>query len=131
MPMSHSWETVNDTLMVEYKWKKEKWNLIRVNTEVGLSAIEAGSEEEFITEHFWGYTRIGVDKTSEYQVEHPRWEVYQTKDYLIDVDFEDIYGNDFAFLKAQKTISVFLAEGSEIVFKEGQHINRNLSRSNK
>jgi hypothetical protein len=31
-----------------------------------------GSEEEFITEHYWGYTRQRDGGTIEYRVEHPR-----------------------------------------------------------
>jgi uncharacterized protein YqjF (DUF2071 family) len=122
MPMSHSWETDKGNLMVEYKWKKKDWNQIRVNAETESTGIEAGSEEEFITEHFWGYTKIKEKKTSEYGVEHPRWNVYPVKNYSIDVDFLDIYGTDFAFLKTEIPRSVFLAEGSAIQVKEGRAI---------
>jgi uncharacterized protein len=122
MPMKHSFEITDGNLMVEYKWKKKEWNMIRVNAETKPKEITIGSEEEFITEHFWGYTMIKENNTSEYGVEHPRWDVYPVKDYLIDVDFEDIYGNDFAFLKSQKPKSVFLAEGSVIKVKEGRGI---------
>jgi hypothetical protein len=54
--------------------------------------IKDESEEEFITEHYWGYTKLSETSTSEYGVEHPRWEVYETSDYSIDVDFDDVYG---------------------------------------
>ncbi len=122
MRMNHSWETTNDTLSVEYKWKKKNWNSIKVTTNKETFKIEAGSEEEFITEHYWGYTRINNKKTSEYGVEHPQWEVYNTEHYSIDVDFADIYGSHFGFLKNEKPISVFLAEGSEVKVKEARHI---------
>jgi len=55
-------------------------------------------------------------------VEHPKWEVYKTKDYLIDVDFGNIYGPEFSFLTSQKPDSVILAEGSEIRVKDGRQI---------
>jgi hypothetical protein len=61
-------------------------------------------------------------RTSEYGVEHPRWDVYQTKDYTIDVDFNLLYGHDFAFLKDMKPVSVFLAEGSDIKVMDGKII---------
>jgi uncharacterized protein len=35
-----------------------------------------GSQEEFITEHYWGYTACG-ERTSEYRVEHPRWKIWR------------------------------------------------------
>lgn len=122
MPMSHSWQTSDDNLTVEYKWKKSKWNLISVVANREAGKIDDGSEEEFITEHYWGYTRIADKRTSEYGVEHPRWDVYRTVDYAIDVDFGDIYGQAFGFLKTETPKSVFLAEGSKIQVKEGRYV---------
>lgn len=121
MPMAHSWKTDGGTLQVNYQWKKNNWNSLTVLTSDLPVRIEAGSEEEFITEHYWGYTKI-KGKTSEYGVEHPKWEVYKTKDYSIDVDFTDVYGKAFGFLKSEKPHSVFLAEGSEIKVKSGRLI---------
>ena len=120
MPMSSTRVATDDGLTVEYKWKKNKWYSLSVNTDNTAVDIVHGSEEEFITEHYWGYTRIRQEKTSEYGVEHPRWEVYPTKDYSIDVDFADVYGRNFEFLRSQKPQSVILAEGSEICVKGGR-----------
>jgi uncharacterized protein YqjF (DUF2071 family) len=122
MPMRHSWDISEDTLTVEYKWKKKQWNSLKVTGGKDARPIESGSEEEFITEHYWGYTKVTNSKTSEYEVEHPRWGVYPTRDYLINVDFGDIYGEDFSFFKTEMPKSVFLAEGSEIKVKEGRQI---------
>lgn len=120
MPMSHSWNTSKNSLTVEYKWKKNRWNSLKLITDNQPSEILSGSEEEFITEHYWGYTKVSEQKTSEYGVEHPRWHVYPTKEYSIDVDFQDVYGEDFAFLSTEKPVSAFLAEGSEIKVKSGK-----------
>lgn len=122
MPMSHSWTSIGDNLTVEYKWKKERWNSLKVIADTTSSPIPNNSEEEFITEHYWGYTRVSKKKTAEYGVEHPKWEVYRIKDFSIDVDFANVYGHDFGFLKLEKPKSVFLAEGSEIKVKEGKYI---------
>lgn len=121
MPMTHAWEVRGNLLHVEYQWKKRRWNAFRVVTDLNPQDIRVDSEEEFITEHYWGYTKVG-ENTSEYGVEHPRWQVYPTREYSIDVDFGTIYGEEFAFLKNEKPKSVFLAEGSEIVVKEGRRI---------
>lgn len=121
MPMSHAWINSDDSLRVEYKWKKKTWNSFAVKTSATANAITAGSEEEFITEHYWGYTQV-ENKTSEYGVAHPRWDVYQTKEYSINVDFGDVYGKSFQFLASEKPVSIFLAEGSEIKVKAGRVI---------
>lgn len=122
LPMSHSWTVSDDSLTVEYKWKKGRWNALKTVSDKDPGLILEGSEEEFITEHYWGYTRISKEKTSEYEVGHPKWKVYRTKDYLVDVDFGDLYGHDFRFLNSEKPESVFLAEGSEIEVMEGKEI---------
>jgi uncharacterized protein len=119
MPMRHVWEITNESINIKYQWRKKGWNSISISTEKTPIKIEKGSEEEFITEHYWGYTKITENKTSEYHVEHPIWNVYKTKDYHIDVDFEAVYGAAFNFLKAEKPKSVFLAEGSEIKVMTG------------
>lgn len=114
MPMLHNWEEVNDKLNVAYQWKKSKWNRFQVTASPGLAEIAVGSEEEFITEHYWGYTKVDRSKTLEYRVEHPRWQVHPMIEYAIDVDFGEVYGNQFSFLKTEKPTSIFLAQGSEI-----------------
>ena len=121
MPMRHTWEH-NNLLDVEYAWKKNGWNTFRVSADKIATPIDAGSEAEFITEHYWGYTKLGAEKTAEYGVEHPRWDAYKVNDYQIDVDFAGVYGSEFGFLKNEKPKSVFLAEGSEILVKVGRKI---------
>ncbi len=122
MPMMHRWETTDSNLTVEYRWKLKEWNSLEVKCASEAIAIAAGSEEEFITEHYWGYTKIGEQRTSEYGVEHPRWDVYPVQDYAIHVGFGNVYGNQFEFLKNETPASVFLAEGSEIIVREGMKI---------
>jgi len=122
MPMRHSWAESHESLTVEYQWKKNNWNSFKVVTEKTSVPIQPGSEEEFITEHYWGYTKISDTVTSEYGVEHPRWEVYPAKEYLIDVNFGDLYGEAFSFLDREVPKSVFLAEGSAISVRDGRKI---------
>lgn len=121
LPMNHVWIEQEHQLEVDYLWKSnKKWNKFSVTTSSKAQQILIGSEEEFITEHYWGYTKIGANRTSEYGVEHPRWEAYPIKDYSIDVDFGINYGREFAFLSNTKPNSVILAEGSEIRVMKGK-----------
>ena len=120
--MDHKWEETKDFFQAEYSWKTSEWNSFSITARPEQTEIIQGSEEEFISEHYWGYTKLGDQKTSEYGVEHPKWQVYETIDYQINVDFEDNYGSRFAFLKNTKPESVFLAEGSDIVVRDGGKI---------
>jgi uncharacterized protein len=122
MPMDHLWSTSKETLSVQYRWKKGRWNSLKVLADFTPRELTENSEEEFITEHFWGYTRISSSQVAEYGVEHPRWKVYPVRDHWIDVDFAKVYGDNFGFLQAEKPVSVFLAEGSEIVVRSGRKI---------
>ena len=122
MPMRHVWDSQKGELRVEHHWKKGTWHSIGVTTSSQSSPIVPGSEEEFITDHYWGYTKVKEHKTSEYRVEHVAWEVYRTVEYSVDVDFGKVYGAEFGFLNDQKPLSVFLAEGSEIFVHRGKLI---------
>jgi len=120
LSMKHIWIEQEHQIEVDYLWKNKTWNKFSIKAESKSNKIEIGSEEEFITEHYWGYTKIGNNKTSEYGVEHPRWEVYPVSDYTIDVDFGANYGSDFSFLNNAHPDSVMLAEGSEISVMKGK-----------
>lgn len=101
-----------------YQWKNDKeWNTIEIETKKDLSKIEIDSEAEFITEHYFGYTKIDEETTFEYEVTHPRWEQFEVVNHRIDIDFEKNYGSDFGFLQTQKPTSIFLAQGSKITVK--------------
>lgn len=122
LPMKHYWREEHKALIVEYSWKSKIWNRFTITASSKSEIIKVDSIEEFITEHYWGYTKIGPNLTSEYGVEHPRWETYPVKEYTIDVDFERNYGKDFAFLNQQAPNSVMLAEGSSIFVLKGKKL---------
>jgi uncharacterized protein YqjF (DUF2071 family) len=118
----HSWEKYEDHQKISYQWKKKDWYELSVLADLNPKKLINGSEEEFITEHYFGYTKAGKDNSLEYDVEHPRWDIYDVKEFIIKTDFEDLYGSDFAFLNEAKPNSVFLAEGSEVLIRDGKKI---------
>lgn len=123
LPMGHTIKEHGDELEVEYRWRyNQKINLVRCKAEKKLNPMAQNSLEEFITEHYWGYTKLSLTETSEYAVEHPRWETYTVTDFQVDIDFEGLYGPGFATLKDQKPHSVLLTEGSEILVRGGDRI---------
>ena len=115
MPMKHRFSETEQELSVEYQWKyNDIWQSFGVKSALGLLEIEAGTEAEFITEHYWGYARYTDTVTNEYEVRHPRWMEYQVNSFNIVVDFELNYGKNFKFLNEKSPASVMLIEGSEI-----------------
>ena len=100
-------------------WYKSRWNSISLKAAGRSVALQEGSQEEFITEHFWGYAKAGANRTNEYQVAHPRWAIYPVVECLVDCDFGRLYGPAFANLGERRPQSAFLAEGSAIeVYKK-------------
>lgn len=122
LPTQHQWKVEQDELAVSYSWKNKNWNKLSVVASAQPQAMAVGSEEEFITEHYWGYTKLKAQVTSEYGVEHPRWEVYPVKSHQIEVDFGVNYGAEFAFLSNAEPNSVILAEGSPIRVLKGRKL---------
>lgn len=114
-PMKHSWRVLDDKKIINYSWKnKGKWQSFTVESKLEGIELKPESEEEFITEHYWGYTRVNEHKTFEYEVIHPKWKIYDIINYNISVDFGLIYGDRFRDLNHATPKSVILAEGSEI-----------------
>ncbi|MDQ7947586.1 MAG: DUF2071 domain-containing protein [Pedobacter sp.] len=121
--MKHVWDLASDKIKISYSWKNRGWQEISVVADGHSMPILEGSEEEFITEHYWGYTKLKPHLTSEYGVQHPRWETYAIASYQVNVDFEATYGHDFNFLNNSSPDSVMLAEGSPIKVMKGRKID--------
>lgn len=115
--MSHKWLTTKNSKRFEYNWKiKDKIQNIKVETEINPSPIVINSEAEFITEHYFGYTKKD-NTTYEYEVVHPSWEQLKVRDFNIEVDFELNYGSPFKILNEINPESVLLAIGSKVSVK--------------
>ncbi|HEY6901671.1 MAG TPA: DUF2071 domain-containing protein [Puia sp.] len=115
LPMRYEESREDSTLTAAYRWKyKGRWNGLSVVADSRPRPLETGSQEEFITEHFWGYANAGAGRTAEYQVAHPRWDIYTVKESRIACDFGKLYGPAFTGLEGRTPQSVFLAEGSAI-----------------
>jgi uncharacterized protein YqjF (DUF2071 family) len=108
---------------VAYSWRKGACdNTVSVLRGANIGIPQAGSHGEFIIEHYWGYTKRDRD-TDEYKVEHPPWDLSETSDSRIDVDFSGTYGKEFGFLTSESPYSVLLAKGSTIAVYKGKRIS--------
>jgi len=84
--------------------------------------LTPGSEAEFITEHYWGYTRQRDGSTLEYQVEHPAWRVWSTSDSWFTGPAADLYGPEFATVLEAPPCSAFVAAGSAVTVHQGRKL---------
>lgn len=122
MQMKNLIHQKDDELLIRYSWKDKNWHSIQIIAENAPRPMEANSEFEFITEHYFGFTKKG-NTTSEYEVCHPKWDCYTIKDHQLDIDFQKNYGNNFECLNHRNPISVMLAEGSEVQVKTKKYIS--------
>lgn len=114
MPMRHHLAGGADSLTVEYQWRREgRWETLGISAAGESFETATDSHEEFITEHYWGYTKRAVG-TSEYQVEHPRWRVRSAQSWSFDADVKSLYGAAFVETLRAEPVSAFIAEGSAI-----------------
>lgn len=128
-PMSHAIERTNEELSCRYSW-------LRNGREETVSAwatgapklVTPGSLEEFITEHYWGYTaRRG--ECAQYQVEHPPWRVWSATHSRFEADVASLYGLEFVAPLSVPPASAFIAEGSPVIVRRGSRLESTLLRS--
>lgn len=120
LPMKREFVQNENNFEVKYNFGSQNFLYAKAGNE--KVALRKNSEEEFITEHFWGYTKCGAEKTSEYRVEHKRWDLYEIQNFEMNIDVKNIYGEEFVGTLSVKPHSVLLAEGSEIVVRKGRVI---------
>jgi uncharacterized protein YqjF (DUF2071 family) len=131
LPMSHRivrrGGTDREGLGVEYSWRCDgKENRMSIDA-TGLPKLPAeGSLDQFIAEHYWGYTARGggsqpaASRLSgtlacfEYRVEHEPWRVWHVREARFEGDPSSLYGAQFAGVLERPPDSAFLAEGSSI-----------------
>jgi uncharacterized protein YqjF (DUF2071 family) len=127
MRMKHSVDTDDGSLRnggsVEYAWHYQgRWNSLRATAIGAAKPLAAGSEEEFITEHYWGYTAQTDGGCKEYRVDHPRWNVWPARDAVFDCEVTSLYGAQFAQSLSAAPLSGFIAEGSPVTVGSGARI---------
>ena len=124
VPMSHAIALDPDHGgHVRYAWR-HRGHMFRLDaTAAGPAApLAPGSEAEFITEHYWGYTRQRDGGTLEYQVVHPPWRVWRAASHRFEGDATALYGPHFADLLRQPAQSAFVAVGSAVEVHVGVRI---------
>jgi uncharacterized protein YqjF (DUF2071 family) len=101
------------------------WESRDSRCEVDLEAAESGShtaegsEQEFICEHYWGYTAQRDGSSIEYEVAHERWLVREAVSARFEGEPSSLYGPEFARVLRGRPDSAFLAEGSAIQVGHG------------
>jgi uncharacterized protein YqjF (DUF2071 family) len=124
LPMSHEIHpNVDAGLAVKYEWESSSgWNRMSLITTGNPALPKNGSEEQFITEHYWGYAAQRNGVCMEYRVTHPPWRVWSVQAAKFEGDVVELYGQALAAAIGKAPTSAFLAEGSEVTVYRGRNL---------
>ena len=123
LPVSHRIDVKGHMMNAEYAWQLgREWNTINVTVSGDPILPGEGSEEQFIAEHYWGYTAQRDGGTLEYRVDHPSWRVWSSHDAKFDGNVEELYGPELAATVKRLPTSAFLAEGSAVTVYRGKRL---------
>jgi uncharacterized protein YqjF (DUF2071 family) len=124
LPMAHEIRTVGESgLAVAYRWGTAiGWNTIRLEAQGKAELATEGSEEQFITEHYWGYAAQPDGGCVEYRVTHPAWKVWSARSADFEGDAKGLYGKEFAAVLSGQPSSAFLAGGSAVKVMRGRRV---------
>lgn len=122
-PTRHVIDLQSEKPRVRYEWFFSKeWNFLEVHPQGDARPFEPGSLEDFITEHYWGYTAQKDGGTLEYAVEHPAWRVWQVSQSQVNINTAELYGSPWQEPLSRPAHSAFLAEGSAVKLFWGRRI---------
>jgi len=123
LPMRHEIDFRDTGLEVAYSCRSTRgWCALRVSVEGDAGDLRAGSEEQFITEHGWGYSAQRDGGTVEYRVAHPAWRVWRARHPEFSGELTGLYGKEFACVLSGMPTSALLAEGSEVTVSRGRRL---------
>jgi hypothetical protein len=122
-PMWHRVARDAEGLAAEYgwKWRGGKFRL-SARADGAPSLVTEGMLENFITEHYWGYSAKSADESIEYRVSHDRWRVWVSADAGFEGDGGALYGSGFGEILRRAPDSAFIAEGSPVLVHTGRKI---------
>jgi uncharacterized protein YqjF (DUF2071 family) len=122
-PMKHSVSTNGGIKKVEYAWQLSRdWCKLHAQSSTASVASREGSLEQFITEHYWGYSRQRSGNALEYHVSHRPWNVWATADAGFEGEASAVYGSALGRLLQRRPDSAFIADGSPVVVFAGRKI---------
>jgi uncharacterized protein YqjF (DUF2071 family) len=107
----------------EYQWQiAGQWCTLSAKGIGAPSPASSGSLEQFITEHYWGYSRQRNGNSLEYQVTHPSWLVWTATEAKFEGDASMLYGHELGAILQRRPDWAFIADGSRVTVRKGERI---------
>jgi uncharacterized protein YqjF (DUF2071 family) len=121
--MAHSVRLTNENFEVEYSWISANQSCkIRARANGTPTSPSERSLEQFITEHYWGYSRQRDGSTVEYHVSHVPWKVWTAAHAEFSGKASDLYGEELSQVVTKTPASAFIADGSPVQVFRGHQL---------
>ena len=115
LPMNHKISKLSsDSSRLSYGVRKTSEYEVSAQVSNEMIGLEPGGFEEFIAEHYWGYSKVNATKSIEYEVAHPKWDMFEKSEVGTSINFASIYGDSWSFLNRIEPESSFVLKGSEV-----------------
>jgi uncharacterized protein YqjF (DUF2071 family) len=116
VPMQHTLVETNGHLQsVEYLFGRPRDQCrLAVHVDGPAQEMGVGSEEEFLSERGWGYTRQRDGGAIEYRVEHARWRVWPNTRSELDGPLREFFDEPFPGILSGAPASVFVVDGGPV-----------------
>jgi len=113
LPMKHEFVSDNKLMYTNYSCKiNNKWNQLNMESPPVNVEPEEKSIENFIRDHYWGYTKTTGNKTMEFRIEHRPWKIFPATKFEMNLDTGTAYGEEFKEYFSARPMSTFLMDGS-------------------
>lgn len=124
-PMKHRIATqkLNMTAEYQYQWQVGgQWCRLSAQTVGRPTRPQEGSLEQFITEHYWGYSAQPTGGCIEYHVSHVPWQVWATTQAGFEGEASVLYGSELATVLQRRPDCAFVADGSPVLVFAGRRV---------
>jgi uncharacterized protein len=123
LPMKHRVDMHGSVKTAEYGWQLNgAWCKLSAQTSAGPAQPADGSLQQFITEHYWGYSAQRNGDALEYHVSHLPWNVWTSSAAGFEGDASELYGSELGKVLQRPPDSAFIADGSPVTVSKGTRI---------
>jgi uncharacterized protein len=123
LPMRHHIETEEFRKAAQYQWQVDgRWCKLFAQAGGVPTHPQEGSLEQFITEHYWGYSAQASGGCIEYHVSHVPWLVWGAPVAGFEGEASSLYGSDLGAVLQQRPNCAFVADGSPVIVFKGRRI---------
>jgi uncharacterized protein len=123
LPMRHFIQRSSTSISAKYQFRiASAWCTLRGAASEVAVPPQARSLEQFITEHYWGYSARRGGSCLEYRVSHVPWCAWSCSAATLEGDTAALYGSAFAEILRHPPASAFLADGSPVIVHSATRI---------